>query len=239
MLSGCLSPFPGGGDMAKMRKTALMVQSLLRERPPVRVSRGEQTRDRIMDVAEASVLAKGFAATSIDEILFEAGITKSGFFYHFRDKNDLALALIERFRDRDLGVFEDAFRRAGELSDDPLHAYLVGLKLLAEAMADVQAVRPGCLVATFVYQDQQFDARVRAILTEITEIWRAQFRARIAAIAAVYPPRIEVDLDDLADMLLTIVDGSIVVAKALGRPRLLEDQLLAYRTFVRTVFLGA
>jgi len=111
-----------------------MVQSLLRERPATRVSRGEQTRDRVMDVAEASVLAKGFAATSIDEILFEADITKSGFFYHFRDKNDLALALIERFRDRDLGVFEEVFRRADELNEDPLHAYLVGLKLLAETM---------------------------------------------------------------------------------------------------------
>ena len=216
-----------------------MVQSLLRDRPVIRVSRGVQTRDRIMDIAEASVLAKGFAATSIDEILFEADITKSGFFYHFRDKNDLALALIERFRDRDLGLFDDLFRRADELSDDPLHAFLIGLKLLAETMADMQAERPGCLVATFVYQDRQFDARVRTILTEVTEIWRAQFRTRLAAIAAVHPPRIEVGLDVLADMLLTIVDGSIVIAKALGQPRMLEDQLLAYRTFVRTVFLGA
>jgi len=215
-----------------------MVQSLLRERPPIRVSRGEQTRDRIMDVAETSVLAKGFAATSIDEILYEAGITKSGFFYHFRDKNDLALALLERFRDRDLSVFEEMFRRADELSDDPLHAYLVGLKLLAETMADIQAARPGCLVATFVYQDQQFDARVRAILIEITETWRAQFIGRIEAIAAAHPPRVEVDVEALADMLLTVIDGAIVVAKALGRPRMLEDQILAYRTFVRAVFLG-
>jgi AcrR family transcriptional regulator len=221
-----------------MRKTALMVQSLLREMPPIRVSRGEQTRDRIMDVAETSVLAKGFAATSIDEILFEAGITKSGFFYHFRDKNDLALALLERFRERDLSVFEEMFRRAEELSDDPLHAYLVGLKLLAEAMADIHAERPGCLVATFVYQDQQFDARVRAILVEMTEIWRAQFIRRIHAIAAVHPPRVEVDLETLADMLLAVVDGGILIAKTLGRPRILEDQILAYRAFVRTVFLG-
>ena len=56
-----------------------MVQSLTRERPVQRVAKGEQTRDRIMDIAEASVLQKGFAATSIDEILFESGITKSGF----------------------------------------------------------------------------------------------------------------------------------------------------------------
>jgi len=215
-----------------------MVQSLLRERPAIRVSRGEQTRDRVMDVAEASVLAKGFAATSIDEILFEADITKSGFFYHFRDKNDLALALIERFRDRDLGVFEDVFGRAEELSDDPLHAYLVGLKLLAETMEDVQTRRPGCLVATFIYQDQQFDGRVRATLIEVTQTWRAQFLARIRGIAAVHEPRVDIDLEDLADMLLAIVNGGILLAKALDEPARLARQVLAYRTYVRTVFVG-
>lgn len=215
-----------------------MVQSLLRERPPVRVARGEQTRDRIMNIAEASVLAKGFAATSIDEILFEAGITKSGFFYHFRDKNDLALALVERFRDRDGGIFDDFFERAAQLVDDPLHAYLAGLKLLAETMADVQAERPGCLVATFVYQDQQFDARVRAVLTSMTETWREQFLKRLEAIAEVYPPKVDIELRDLADMLLAVVDGGIIIAKALRQPRLLESQVLAYRAFVRTVFLG-
>lgn len=39
-------------------------------------------------------------------------------------------------------------------------------------------------------------------------------------------------------MLLAIVDGGIVIAKTLGRPRIREDQILACRAFVRTVFLG-
>lgn len=41
------------------------------------------TRQRILDVAQASVLDKGFSATSIEEIIVAVGITKSGFFYHF------------------------------------------------------------------------------------------------------------------------------------------------------------
>ena len=53
-------------------------------------------RDQILDVAERSVLSKGFNATSIEEIVAETGITKGGFFYHFRDKNELARALLER-----------------------------------------------------------------------------------------------------------------------------------------------
>jgi AcrR family transcriptional regulator len=216
-----------------------MVQSLARDRPTVRVAKGEQTRDRILDITEAAVLDKGFAATSIDEILFEAAITKSGFFYHFRDKNDLALALIERFRTRNLSIFEDVFERADELNEDPLHAFLVGLKLLAELMAQVQSERPGCLVATFVYQDQQFDGRVRNHLVEMSEIWRGQLRARLERIAAVHPPRVDIDLQDLADMLTVIIDGGIILSKTMREPALLARQVLAYRSFVRAVFLGA
>ena len=54
------------------------------------MGKGEETRERILETAEAAAPAKGFAATSIEEVIAEAGITKSGFFYHFRDKNALA-----------------------------------------------------------------------------------------------------------------------------------------------------
>jgi DNA-binding transcriptional regulator YbjK len=54
--------------------------------------KGSDTRERLLDVSEAAVQEKGFAATSIEEVIAAVGITKSGFFYHFKDKNDLAKA---------------------------------------------------------------------------------------------------------------------------------------------------
>ena len=60
-------------------------------------TKGERTRERILDVAYESIVQKGFAATSVEELVEAAGITKSGFFYHFRDKNDMARQLFERF----------------------------------------------------------------------------------------------------------------------------------------------
>ncbi len=86
--------------------------------------KGEATRERILEVAEASVLAKGFGATSIDELIAETGITKSGFFYHFRDKNELARALLRRYVETDDRIFDDVFGRAADLTDDPLQAFL-------------------------------------------------------------------------------------------------------------------
>ena len=59
--------------------------------------RANETREKIMDFAYDIIVQKGFAATSIEELVEAAGITKSGFFYHFRDKNDLARQLFERF----------------------------------------------------------------------------------------------------------------------------------------------
>ena len=74
--------------------------------------KGEATRERILDIAEAAVLAKGFGATSIEEIIAEAGITKSGFFYHFADKNVLARAMMERYIVTNNSIFETVFARA-------------------------------------------------------------------------------------------------------------------------------
>ena len=66
-------------------------------------------RERILDVAEASILDKGFGATSIDELIAAAGITKSGFFYHFRDKTELARVLLMRYIEREDGCLTNCF----------------------------------------------------------------------------------------------------------------------------------
>lgn len=127
------------------------------------MTKGTETRTRIMDIAEAAVLAKGFDATSIDEIVAAAKITKGGFFYHFPDKNALARALIERYIETENRLFDDLWARARELNEDPLHAALIGLRLLAEMLEDMPSGHPGCIVASAANQDRLFDAEVRAL----------------------------------------------------------------------------
>lgn len=127
------------------------------------MGKGAATRNRILDIAEAAVLEKGFSATSIDEVIAEAGLTKSGFFYHFPDKNALTYALLLRFIKRDTKMQDEIFGRASELVGDPLYAFLAGLKMLAETVEDLPDGHPGCLVAACCYQERLFDAPVRAL----------------------------------------------------------------------------
>ena len=200
------------------------------------MAKGSDTRERILEIAEASVLSKGFGATSIEEVIAEAGITKSGFFYHFRDKNELARAMLVRYVEENDRLFADLFGRGEELADDPLQAFLIGLKLLAETLADLPNGHPGCMIASVCYQERLFDREVRAIMTRSVEGWNAFFRKRLADILAAYPAVEPVDLDQLANMMSCVVDGGIIMSKVLNDPAILPQQVLMFRSYVRLLF---
>jgi AcrR family transcriptional regulator len=200
------------------------------------IRKGRATRDRLLDLAEGAVLAKGFAATSIDELIAAGGITKSGFFYHFKDKADLAKALILRYLERDSELLDNLFSRGDELHDDPLHGFLVGLKLFAEMMANLPEAHPGCLAASFAYQDQIFNREIRELNAAGLLAWRRRFHERFLLIAERYPPRPEVDLEALADMAASMVEGGMIVGRALRDGTILPRQVMLYRDYVRSVF---
>lgn len=202
---------------------------------PVR-KRGE-ARERLLELAEQAVLAKGFAATSIEELVTAAGITRSGFFYHFKDKGELAKALLVRYLEHDKALLDGLFDRADELNEDPLHGFLVALKLFAEMMADLPKAHPGCLAASFCYQDQLFSREIRDLNADGVLAWRQRFRERLDRIAARYPPRRDVDYEALADMAASLVEGGLILGRLLQDPSILPRQILIYRDLIRATFV--
>lgn len=202
----------------------------------LRKRKGSETRDQILNFAEASVLEKGFGATSIEELISAVGITKSGFFYHFKDKSALAKAMLQRYLDEEEVLFDDIFKRAEELNEDPLHGYLVGLKMLAELLDDLPQTHPGCLIASFCYQEQLFNREIRDMTREGVLSWRKRFRGHLEKIAERYPPQIDIDMDALADMISSLVDGGITLSKTVKDKDVLPKQIILYRDFVKLVW---
>jgi TetR/AcrR family transcriptional repressor of nem operon len=204
------------------------------------MGKGSETRERILEIAEASVLAKGLNATSIDEIIAEAGITKSGFFYHFADKNVLARELVRRYGEANDRVFAEVFGRGDELGDgDPLASFLIGIKLLAEVAGDLEGGHPGCLIASMIYQERGYDREVREMIEAAVKNWNAFFLKRIEAILERYQPSEPVDAEALARLLSCVFDGGIIMSKALHDPSVLPQQILALRAYYKMLFAPA
>jgi AcrR family transcriptional regulator len=60
-----------------------------------RLVRTEDTRRRLLEAARRVFLRRGWAATSLEMIVREAGLTKGAVYSRFRSKADLFLALLE------------------------------------------------------------------------------------------------------------------------------------------------
>ncbi len=136
-------------------------------------------------------------------------------------------------------MLENIFRRGDELNEDPLQGFLVGLKLFAEMLADLPEAHPGCLAASFAYQDQLFNNEVRKLNADGMLAWRNRFGERLRLIAERYPPVQPVDLDALADTACTLVEGGLILGRVLRDTTIVPRQVLLFRDFVRLIFTPA
>lgn len=199
-------------------------------------TKGERTREHILATAETLILQRGFVGTSIEDILDQASITKGGFFYHFDGKIDLARNLIERYLVQDAAFFASLEKQARDLTEDPLQQMLIFIKLLAKTMDDLPGTHPGCLVAAFTYESQQFDDEIRALNAKGVLSWRQIFLGFLNRIEEKYPMKSDRSAEELADMLTSVIEGGIIVSKAVGDRHILPQQLLQYRNYLRLLF---
>src|SRR5262245_39936224 len=95
-----------------------------------------ETREKLLDAAEALMLSKGYAATTVDDICETAGLTKGSFFHYFESKGQLAAETLNRFYLQRQEIF-----RAAPFAQlkDPLERILGRLDFMIEMSRKPQA----------------------------------------------------------------------------------------------------
>jgi AcrR family transcriptional regulator len=117
------------------------------------------TRDRILDAAESIVIVHGVARLTLDAAAAEAQLSKGGVLYHFRTRDALVSAMVERLVavfDADLDVEADADAIAG---DDPtgryIRAYVRATVRTPKTEAEVRRDRAGAAVLAAMAAEPQ------------------------------------------------------------------------------------
>jgi len=197
---------------------------------------GAATRERLLDAGEALIYDRGFSATSVDKVIERAGVTKGAFFYHFKSKADLGRAIIRRHADRDMAHCDRTIARAEKLSGDPVQQVLIFVGLLQEEAEALPDPVPGCLFASYLYQRLEYPDDVAEMTAVTLAYWRDAFARKLRDAAEAYPPKAEISAEDLADMLLAVIEGSYVLCKAKGAPDILVRQLGQYRRHLALLF---
>ena len=66
------------------------------------------SKTKLLDAALKVIRAKGYAATTVEDICQQAGVTKGSFFHHFKSKDDLALSATAHWEAMTEGFFATA-----------------------------------------------------------------------------------------------------------------------------------
>ena len=178
------------------------------------------------------MLAKGYAATSIDDICRAAGVTKGAFFHYFSSKEDLAKEALHRFYAFTGGrVLAAAFPN----TNDPLQRVYGRLELLVD-IARNPDIPKSCLIGNLTQEVSQTHPEIRAVCHELFSRWVEGFGHELAEAKAKHVPDASWSPHSLAEHLLATIQGSLLLAKSSQDPTVPEKNLVHYRRYIEGLF---
>ena len=71
------------------------------------MKKGEESRQRLIECAAELFWKNGYSATGISEILKQTGLPKGSFYFYFKSKDELAVAVTEYYQKILLEYFQN------------------------------------------------------------------------------------------------------------------------------------
>lgn len=182
--------------------------------------KSERTRQTIIEKTAAVFNKKGISGTSLSDLTRATGLTKGSIYGNFRDKNDVAQAV---FKHNVEGLFA-YLRKHIERQDSPFDRLLAipeAYRRLYPQMIDFG----GCPIAnTATEADDTHPELRREAKAVIARMIRMTVELLEQAKQAGEVQHL-VDSEKTADIILSLIEGGTILAKATGRKRYLMHAL--------------
>ncbi|MET0410428.1 MAG: TetR/AcrR family transcriptional regulator [Polyangiaceae bacterium] len=169
-------------------------------------------RTRLLDAARDLIRAKGYAATTVDELCRAAGVTKGAFFHHFASKEALGVASAQRWTEQTTALFAAAEYHTHA---DPLERVLSYIEY-RKALITGELFEFTCLAGTLLQEVYDTLPAVRDACAESIVRHIGTLEADIAEAMRAHGVSGDWTAASLARHTQTVIQGSFVLAKATG-----------------------
>lgn len=163
------------------------------------------TRRRMVEATAALVRQRGYAGTSLSDILEASGAPRGSLYHHFPGGKD---ELVLEATRSGVGRLTRALDAAMAAADEPADGFSAYLDAAAAELA-ASDFALGCPVASVVLDDPAPDSALAAACTAAFEAWERIYARRLVD-AGVPPER----ADELATLLVAGVEGALLLARA-------------------------
>ena len=190
------------------------------------------SRTRLLDAALDLVRAKGYAATTVDEICHRAGVTKGSFFHHFRSKDDLALAAIAHWEAKTASFFAAA---PYHLAQGPLDR-LLGYVDFRAAILTGELAEYTCPLGVLLQETYATHPEIRAACERALSSHTAELTRDVEAARQLYAPDASWSAESVGNFIQAVLQGSFILAKAKQGPEVVRENLEYLRRTLRVLF---
>ena len=192
-------------------------------------------KTRLLNAALHIVRQKGYAATTVDDICREAGVTKGSFFHHFKSKDELALAAIEYWEQMTGRLFAQAPYHLAANPVDRLLGYIdFRAQILGGDLADFTCLLGTLVQETYDTHPHLRSACLRALNSHIDTLTRDAVEAR-----NLYTPDAPWTPESLGTFIQAVLQGSFIFAKAHHGPEVAHGSIDHLRRYIEFLFRRA
>ena len=199
---------------------------------PQAPAKNTSSKTRLLDAALHLIRSNGYAATAVDEICHEAGVTKGSFFHHFKSKDDLALAAVAHWRAMTEGFFAGA---AYHEAPNPLERLLGYLDFRAAILTGDLADYT-CLLGTLVQETYATHPEIRVACEQALSAHIAELTRDVEAARHLYAQDAPWSAQSVGNFIQAVLQGSFIFAKADQSPEVIRQNLDHLRRYLRALF---
>ena len=153
-------------------------------------------------------------------------MTKGAFFHHFRDREDLGFAVLDWHMDQRralLNVIEQELPLAAQA--DPLQRVFRRLDAIQEMVRRRDGCKGGCIIGNMSTALSDCHDGFRKRLAECFDEMAQEFIPHLVAAARQGRVTRRTNTTELAQYIVTVIEGAIMQARTLGDSKLLPRQL--------------
>lgn len=201
-------------------------------RPTKQAPQRGDARTRLLEAARDLIRARGFAATSVDDLCKAAGVTKGAFFHHFANKEALGVAAAAYWTETTSAFFASAPYREHE---DPFDR-LIGYVEFRKAIIEGDPAEFTCLVGAMTQEVYGSHPAIRDACAASIFGHAATLEPDIAAAMAARGVKADWTPAGLAAHTQAVLQGAFVLAKATGDRAVARESVDHLKRYLTLLF---
>lgn len=190
------------------------------------ISEGLDTKQHILQVAFRLFHEQGYHATSVSTILREAGINSGSLYHYFASKEQLLEGVLRWALDELRPQVMDSVEAK---TADPLERIFALLEQYRNGMK-LFGCRMGCPIGNLALEVADDHPEARKLIHQNFANWANVVRGWLEAAGDRLPPTC--NREQLSRMVLTVMEGAIMQARAAGTLQPFDDSVAQFRAYI-------